>query len=465
MEDKPATGADNPLSRLPSISEVDQYLREQGLPHGKVVREQVQAVLARFRDRLRTGTAEEPGMTDRPFILQSIRDAVAQHAPKQLRRVVNATGVVVHTNLGRAPLAPGVLEAARPLLTGYSNLEFNLDSGRRGERGGRVPELLAWLAGAEQALVVNNNASALLLLLSALAQGGEVVVSRGELVEIGGSFRLPDIMRLSGAELVEVGTTNRTRLKDYADAVTPRTVAFLKVHRSNFFMSGFVEDVAVDELAVLAEEAEVAVWNDWGSGNFYRFNQPALQHMTTVQQEVEAGAHVITFSGDKLLGSVQAGIVVGKEEPVNRMRRHPLFRSLRMDKVRLAMLEASLLDYLELDSLRRNNPTIGFLERTPADLEPMARRVLEGVAGAAVTCELVHEQSLVGGGALPEVRLDTVCLAVSHAAQDATALAAALRRREPPVVARVSEGRLLIDCRTLFEDDLPIVTEALRALG
>jgi L-seryl-tRNA(Ser) seleniumtransferase len=304
-------------------------------------------------------------------------------------------------------------------------------------------------------------------MLSALAAGREVIVSRGELVEIGGSFRVPDIMRQSGVRLVEVGTTNRTRLSDYADAITPDTVALLKVHRSNFTLSGFTEEAGIPELAGLAAERKLAVWHDLGSGNFYRFAQPALRHLPTVAQEVSAGADVVTLSGDKLLGSVQAGIVVGRAEPLGRMRRHPLYRSLRVDRVRAALLEQSLLAYLEIDRLRSHNTVIDLLERTVADMEPLAAELLVALKpaeGRGLAWELVRDQSLAGGGAVPEVRIETLCLALHRPGTDGEALAAALRTHEPPVVARLAEGRVLLDFRTLFPQDLPEVAAAVTAL-
>jgi len=457
------TAPRNPLRDLPSITEVDRYLREHGLPHGKPVRRQVLAVLERFREQARA----EGASAERKAVLRAVEKAVRRPPANQLRRVINATGVVVHTNLGRALLDGALLDAARPLLTGYTNLEFDLATGRRGERGGRVPELLAQLSGAEAGLAVNNNAAAVLLLLTALAAGKDVIVSRGELVEIGGSFRVPDILRQSGARLVEVGTTNRTRVGDYAAAIGPDTAALLKVHRSNFHMSGFVEDASVPDLSALARERGLAVWHDWGSGNFYRFDQPALRGQPAAAEEIKAGADVLTLSGDKLLGAVQAGIVVGRAEPLERMRKHPLYRSLRMDKVRLTLLEQALLQYLDIPALRRGNPTIALLERTPADLQPLAQRVLEALKGApkeALAVELVRDHSLAGGGAAPEARLETLCLALTSPRHGAEVLAGRLRDSDPPIIARVSEGRLLLDFRTLLAEDLPSVAAALREL-
>jgi L-seryl-tRNA(Ser) seleniumtransferase len=456
------------LSRLPSITEVDRFLEAQGLPHGKPVREQVQAVLAGYREQMRKSGNGGRGQPDRQAVLDTIAQGVSRPPANQLRPVINATGVVVHTNLGRAVLSPALLAAARPLIESYTNLEFDLASGKRGGRGGRVPELLARLSGAEAALVVNNNAAAVLLMLTALAAGREVIVSRGELVEIGGAFRVPDIMRQSGARLVEVGTTNRTRLSDYADAITPETAALLKVHRSNFAMTGFVEEATIPELAGLAKEKELAVWHDLGSGNFYRFAQPALRSVPTVDQEVRAGADLVTLSGDKLLGSVQAGVVVGGGEPVERMRRHPLYRSLRMDKVRLALLEHSLLDYLAIETLRERNPVIECMERTLPEMEPLAERLVKGLGKpkpGGLEWELVTDHSLVGGGAVPEVRIETLCLALSRPGQDGERLAETLRKHEPPVIARVQEGRVLLDFRTIFDHDLPHLEAAVKTLA
>jgi L-seryl-tRNA(Ser) seleniumtransferase len=464
---KPADTRSPPaLSRLPSIQEIDRHLASAGLPHGKPVRARVERVVAAFRERLRAGPVAAEALPDRDEVLRAVEAAIRRPDPGHLRRVINATGVVVHTNLGRAVLAPALTAEALSLLHGYTNLEFDLETGRRGPRGGKVPELLARLSSAEAGLAVNNNAAAVLLLLSALAAGGEVIVSRGELVEIGGAFRVPEIMAQSGARLVEVGTTNRTRIADYAAAITPDTRALLKVHRSNFAMTGFVEEASVPELAALGRERGLPVWHDLGSGNFYRFAQPALAQVPTVAMHIKDGADVLTFSGDKLLGAVQAGLAVGRAEPLATMARHPLYRGLRMDKTRLALLERSLEDYLEPATLRARNPTIDFLERTVAEMEPMAEEVLDGLRGypgKALRWALVRERSLAGGGALPELAIDTLCLALERPGEDAEALAAALRAHDPPIVCRIHEGRALIDFRTLFVEDLVEVVRAVAA--
>ena len=471
----PKTSQDT-LRHLPSVTEADKHLKSRGLPSGKAVRVQVERVLERFRAALRSGS-DDAGSTDelRGRVLKALEAAVSAPPPGQLRRVINATGVVVHTNLGRAVLPAALTRAAEPLHHAYLNLEFDLETGKRGARGGRVPELLAQLAQAEDGVVVNNNAAAVLLMLTALAAGKEVIVSRGELVEIGGAFRVPDIMRQSGARLVEVGTTNRTRLSDYAQALTPETAAFLKVHRSNFHISGFTEEVGVPELAELAAEhgrktgQSVGVWNDLGSGNFYRFSQPALNALPTVAQEVRAGADVVTLSGDKLLGSVQAGIVVGKAAPLGLMRRHPLYRSLRVDRVRIALLEHSLRAYLDVDTLREHNIVVDLLERTPEDMHPLAEDLLRALApleGRGVKWQLVRDQSLAGGGAVPDARIETLCLSLIPSGPGFTAqrIADGLRTHEPAVIARLAEDRVLLDFRTVFSQDVPDIASAIGAL-
>ncbi|HUJ75577.1 MAG TPA: L-seryl-tRNA(Sec) selenium transferase, partial [bacterium] len=347
------------------------------------------------------------------------------------------------------------------------NLELDLVTGRRGSRDDLVEDDLRALTGAEAALVVNNNAAAVLLLLSALAQGKEVIVSRGELVEIGGSFRVPDIMRQSGARLVEVGTTNRTRVEDYARAVTADTAALLKVHRSNFVLTGFVEEASIAQLRELASARGLALWHDLGSGSFYRFRQPALQGHPTVGEEVHAGADVVTLSGDKLLGSVQCGIAVGKAEAIRTMAAHPLYRSLRVDKLRLALLEQDLLHYLQVQTLAEAVPSIGLLERTVEDMEPLAQDLLSSLGTAprgAVRWEVVREHSLAGGGAAPGARLETLCLALTPAVGTAAQVADRLRSHQPPIVGRIHEERVLLDLRTILPQDVQDVAQAIRAL-
>jgi L-seryl-tRNA(Ser) seleniumtransferase len=391
--------------------------------------------LARAREEIAAGF--EPG-----DLGERVERALAASEQPRLRRVLNATGVIVHTNLGRAPLAPEALERVREVAGSYSNLEYSLSEGVRGSRQDHAAALLRELTGAEAALVVNNNAGAVVLALAALAEGGEVVVSRGELVEIGDGFRIPEVLARSGARLVEVGTTNRTRVSDYEAALGPETAAILRVHPSNFRIVGFVERPGVQELARLAERRGVALVDDLGSGVL-----DPLGDEPTARESVEAGAHLVTFSGDKLLGGPQAGIVVGRADLVERLRRHPLQRALRADKLTLAALEGTLLAYR---SGRAAIPVLRMLDEPVDRVRARAER-LAALADGVVEATVAR----VGGGALPLAEIPSFACALPDE------LAAALRKGEPPVVGIVRDGRLLLDCRTLSDAE---AEEAARAV-
>ena len=374
--------------------------------------------------------------------LAAVRGRLAGWAAPRLRRVINGTGVVLHTNLGRAPLSRRAAAAAAEIAAGYSNLELSLETGRRGDRSTLVEDLLRRLTGAEAALVVNNNAAAVLLALMALGARREVVVSRGQQVEIGGSFRMPDVMRLSGARMVEVGTTNRTRADDYEAAIGPRTAAVLRVHTSNFQVTGFVEAAPLGELAGVARRHGVLLLDDLGSGALEPlFAEPAVA-------ESLAHADVTTFSGDKLLGGPQAGIALGHSAEIRRMAKHPLARAVRVDKMTLSALEATLRERL----LGQPSPVATMLSWTPEELRRRSGFLMVRLAERGVECSLVEAQSAVGGGSLPGVGLPTTLLANEGRA---SRLAAALRLGEPPVLARVEGDRCCIDLRTVLggEDD------------
>jgi L-seryl-tRNA(Ser) seleniumtransferase len=393
------------------------------------------AVLAERRAELLAGASDAVDLGARA------RCWVRDVTQPSLRRVINATGVIVHTNLGRAPLASAAVEAVARAAQGYSNLELDLVSGSRGSRHAHIEGLLRELTGAEAAIVVNNGAGAALLAAAALAgPGREVVVSRGQLVEIGGGFRVPDVIAQAGARLVEVGTTNRTRLSDYEAALSERTGAVLRVHQSNFRQLGFVEDVAIEALCELG----VAVIDDVGSGALHEVGDEP-----TVQRSVRAGAALVCFSGDKLLGGPQAGLLVGRAEAVEAARRHPLARALRIDKLSLAALEATL-------RLHRDAPEeIPVLAMLHADREVLAARA-ERLA-AAVGGSVIEGVSRVGGGALPLLELPGPVVALAD-----TSLAATLRRGDPPVLARVEDDRLLLDPRTLPDDEADHIARNLK---
>ncbi|MFL5320660.1 MAG: L-seryl-tRNA(Sec) selenium transferase [Myxococcaceae bacterium] len=401
------------------------------------------------RDRILRGD-------ERGFERTDVEAALKTLSTPGLRRVLNATGTVLHTNLGRAPLAKEAIARVAEIARGYSNLEFDLDEGERGSRYAPVVGLLRSLTAAEDAIVVNNCAAATLLVLSALAQGREVIVSRGELVEIGGGFRVPDVMRQSGAALIEVGTTNRTRLSDYENALTDRTALLTKIHRSNFAMVGFTEETSVADLAILGRRRQVPLFHDLGSGNLLPLQSDELRSELTVRSSIQAGADLVAFSGDKLLGGPQAGVIVGRAELIALVRRHPLNRALRVDKLTVAALEATL--ELYRDGREAEVPTRAMLQVSAAVLRQRAERLasLLGAHNVSVTVEEVKGQ--VGGGALPLA--EPVSYACAVPSQDPQGLQDRLRRAEPPVIARVAEGRLILDVRCLEEEDLGAVALA-----
>jgi L-seryl-tRNA(Ser) seleniumtransferase len=379
-------------------------------------------------------------------------ERLARLTRPSLRRVVNATGIVLHTNLGRAPLAPAAVAQVTAVAAGYSNLEYDLESGARGSRGSHVEELLRELSGAEAAFAVNNNAAAVMLALAALAGDGEVLVSRGELVEIGGSFRIPEILAHSGATLVEVGTTNRTRLADYAAAINDRTTAILRVHQSNFRIVGFTEQPEAGELAALARERGIAMVDDLGSGALGEVHDEP-----TVRAAVAAGPDLVCCSGDKLLGGPQAGILFGRAEAVERCRRHPLARALRLDKLQLAALEATL--RLHRDEGQAALPALAMIEAPQEELQRRAEAMAAAIGPAA---EVGRESGAPGGGSLADVALEgPVCL-VDPGQQGADALLARLRRHDPPVIARIVRDRIVLDPRTMSDGDAAEAAAAVR---
>jgi L-seryl-tRNA(Ser) seleniumtransferase len=422
------------LRDLPSV---DALARDTGDP---LAVDAARAVLARARAEIRAGA--EPG--DLAARLQAELAAAREPA---LRRVLNATGIVVHTNLGRAPLPAAAVERALEVGRSYSNLEYDLAEGARGSRQDHVSSILRRLTGAEAALVVNNNAGAMLLALAALAEGREVLVSRGELIEIGDGFRIPDVLARSGARLVEVGTTNRTRASDYQAAAGVDTALLLRVHQSNFRVVGFAERPTLQELAKVASRHDVPLLDDLGSGALVQ-----VADEPTPRASLAAGADLVCFSGDKLLGGPQAGIVAGRADLVERLRRHPLHRALRIDKLGLAALEGTLLLYLEPERALREVPVLRMLNEDAAAVRARAERLATLTGG-----EVEETVARMGGGALPLAELPSFACAVEES------LATALRDREPPVIGIVRDGRLLLDCRTLTDDEAAEVAAAVAA--
>ena len=442
----------DPRRQLPAV---DALLEEPGVasllaahPRALVVRAVRETVDAA---RANGGTPPAEGWD------AAVRRAVERRAAPSLTPLINATGVVLHTNLGRAPLAPAAIAALTNVASGYSALEYDLGRGARGSRHAHCRDLLVELTGAPDALVVNNAAGAVLLALSALARGGAAIVSRGELVEIGGAFRIPDIMARSGVTLVEVGTTNRTHPHDYERALTPESKILLKVHRSNFQVSGFTAEVPAAELAALAHARQVPFLYDLGSGLLLDLAPWGLTGEPTIAAAVASGADLITFSGDKLLGGPQAGILLGSDAAIAACRADPIARAVRADKLTLAALEATLALYRDPETARREIPVLRMLTE---DLEGVKRRgeaLLKGVRNA----ELVQGESEVGGGSFPGAKLPTWLVAIRHPAPDT--LAGRLRGAEPPVIARIVADRVVLDPRTILPDQIDATARAIGA--
>ncbi len=457
------------LRQLPSVDGLAQACQQQngaGSPHSALLLEAAREVLERKRGQiLSASTPEELSAIDlRAETLQAeVSDWLNRSRQPQFRRIINATGVILHTNLGRALLSRMAVENVARLASHYSNLEYDLERGQRGDRYVAVVGLLRRLTGAEDALVVNNNAAAVLLALQALAAGREVVVSRGELIEIGGSFRIPDIMRSSGALLQEVGTTNKTHLSDYQRAISERTALLLKVHTSNYRIIGFTEAVSREALVQLGNESQLPVMEDLGSGNLIDLAAYGLEREPTVPEVVRAGVDVVTFSGDKLLGGPQAGIIVGKKRYVEGLKRHPLNRALRIDKLTLAALEATLRHYLNPAAAVRDIPTLRMITAPVQEVNRRAQRLLrqlKGVIASHCSIGVQADASEVGAGALPLTKIPTRVLRVRSALMSATAIEQRFRRYDPAVLGRIQQDTFLLDMRMVQDHELPEVVQA-----
>ena len=460
------------MDLIQRIPKVDKVLAEPAClrllaDHPRPV---VVAAVRQTLEELRTA-AKSGSLTASDLEPEAVSDAVERTLTAgetfSLRRVVNGTGVVLHTNLGRSSLAPRLREQLADIAFGYSTLEYDVATGERGTRYAHVEQLICQLTGAEAALVVNNNAAAVLLVLSAMAAGREVVVSRGELVEIGGSFRIPEVMKQGGATLKEVGTTNRTHAKDYRDAITEQTAMLLKVHCSNFAVVGFTAEVTIAELAALGHERGIPVVADIGSGNLMDWQGIPGMTEPKVQEYISAGVDVVTFSGDKLLGGPQAGIIAGRAAVVNPMKKHPLLRALRVDKLTLAALEGTLRLYRDERQAWAEIPTLRLLRLSADDLKKKGQQVVRRLRRQLpepITVELIAGVSQVGGGALPLAELPTWLVAVRSASCSAGEFEAGLRRQPIPVIGRIARGNFLLDLRTVGDDDWTAVIDGLCAV-
>ena len=459
------------LRQLPGVDRVLSLLEPspgaQGLPRKLLVRS-IQETLAGLRARIRDGHGpRDQSELEAAQVAQRAVQRASQAMQPNLRRTINATGVVVHTNLGRSRLAEEAMPQLQDIACHYSNLEYDLETGKRGSRYDAVAALLCEITGAEDGLVVNNCAAAVLLTLDTLARDREVIVSRGELVEIGGSFRVPDIMAKSGARLREVGTTNRTHRRDYAQAIGDQTAMLLKVHQSNFTISGFTKAVDLDELVALGREHQLPVVEDLGSGTFIDFSRYGLFPEPTVQASVRTGADIVTFSGDKLLGGPQAGILVGRRQWIKRLKANPLTRALRIDKMTLTAFESTLRLYRDESRAVETIPTLRMLTEplaiTTARTERLAAR-LEKLADRGLDITSAPTVARAGGGALPLLEIPSRCLRVRLNSRSAQEIERFMRGQPTPIIGRIENDRFLLDLRTVQEDELNAIETAFRNL-
>jgi L-seryl-tRNA(Ser) seleniumtransferase len=452
------------MRAIPSIEQLRQRPGMRALEEtfGRVaVVEALREEAAALREAAGSGTVLPDDVAE--AITRAVPARLAAARTGSLREVINATGVIVHTNLGRAPLSRSAIERVSAVAAGYSNLEYDLNAGTRGKRDAHAHHLLSRLTGAEAAVVVNNNAAATLITLAALAAGRDVLVSRGEMVEIGGGFRIPDVMSQSGALLREVGTTNRTRASDYAVAIGERTALILRVHPSNFRIEGFVERPALSELVALGRKLEVPVVEDQGSGYLGLEGAPdALRDEPSVKRSIADGADLVLFSGDKLLGGPQCGLIVGREQLIASVRRHPLMRAVRADKMTYAALEATLQEYAR--GRTAEIPVARMILLGESEIEQRARRIASDVRSAGLHTEVTPGSSTVGGGSAPGSAIPTRLVALSHDRLTAAEIEERLRRNDPPIIARIEQDRVVLDLRTVLPEQDEAVVRAVSAL-
>lgn len=429
----------------------------------------INEILSETRKGIEKGAIiKESNALDMDVIISLIKERLEILSRPSLRNVINATGVVIHTNLGRSILADQVIDKFRAISGGYSNLEYDLEKGKRGSRYSHVEGLLKELTGAEAAMVVNNNAAAVLLTLETMASGKEVIISRGELVEIGGSFRIPDVMKKSGAIMVEVGATNKTHLRDYEEAITPETAVILKVHKSNFQIVGFNEEVERAALVELGKKYNIPVVDDLGSGSFIDLSKYGMAWEPTVQQVLEAGVDLVTFSGDKLLGGPQAGIIIGKKKLVEKIKKNQLARALRIDKLTLLALEETLNIYRDERKALETIPTLKMISQSHESLKAKARRLLRMIKikdGNNFKVDTFDGVSMVGGGALPLMELHTRLLRLTPFKMTAHSIIETLKHFDPPIIVRVEQDKVLLDVRTIQDKELKIVATAINSLN
>ncbi len=459
------------LKNLPKIDEILIVLEKDGVSREfprNVVVDTSRSLVGEMRDAIVARKGKPPRLLTARKAAEEVKKRLLKLREFSLKKVVNATGIILHTNLGRAPLSERAIERIVEVSRGYSNLEFNLGKGKRGIRYDHVRKLLCSISGAEDAVIVNNNAAAVLLVLNTLSKGKEAIVSRGELIEIGGEFRIPEVMEKSGAILKEVGTTNRTHLSDYEDAIDDATGLILKVHTSNFRTVGFTEEIGLPALVTIGNSKGIPVVNDLGSGCFVSLEKYGFEREPTVQEALKTGVDVVTFSGDKLLGGPQAGVILGKKKALEAIAKNPLNRALRIDKLTLAALEATVNEYFNIDGAISAIRSLRTLTESKDDVRKRAKKLLallERRVPDGFSFSLKEGMSLAGGGSLPTQEIPTVLLAVNFEGLSAGRLEKKLRLLDVPIIARIYEDEILFDLRTIDEDEFELIEAGLKSIS
>ncbi len=451
-----ASEKEKSLSILPSVDEVlksPEGLAWLSYAKRRIVLQAVRDVISAKRKGIIEGLTAD---VTQETIFREIDERIKELSSYSLVPVINATGVVIHTNLGRAALSENILNNVVKVGRGFSNLEYDLETGRRGRRHSHTKRLLKEITGAEDALIVNNNAAAVFLCLNSLAKGKEVIVSRSELVEIGGSFRIPDVMSASNAILKEVGTTNKTHLYDYTDAINEATALILKVHQSNYKIIGFTDDVKIEELVALGKKYDIPVMYDLGSGCLIDLKPYGLRDEPSVQEILKAGVDMISFSGDKLLGGPQGGIIIGKKKLLERIQKNPLARAVRIDKLAIAAFEATFMEYMDLENAKKDIPVLGMLLQSPEEIRSRAKKIAAGLRRIVKDAEIdvIKDTSQAGGGSLPGAEFTTFAVSIRTQNISVNELESKLRKSSPPIIARIKGNALILDARTIRKDEV-----------
>ncbi len=442
------------LLNLAEIKELEDFYGKE------LVTFSIRLILKKLRERVLNGKKAD----ELEKILENIKFQISSIAEKSLKPMINATGIVLHTNLGRTPLGKEILKELEPVIAGYSNLEFDLKTGKRGQRNAHISSLIKFITKAEDAVVVNNNAAGVMLCLKTFAAEKEVIISRGELIEIGGSFRIPEIMAASGAKMVEVGATNRTRISDYEKAITHETRMIFKAHKSNYFIGGFTEDVEMGELSQLAEKHGLIFVYDLGSGLLRKPEGLPLEKEPDVRSSLKAGADIVTFSGDKLLGGPQAGIIAGRKKYVSQLAKAPMMRALRVGKMTIAALSFVISRYLKDESLKQDIPIFRMLNRDEKELKRLAEKLTLEINKFKIKTKIIKSKARCGGGTLPELIIDSYAVQIIPDKKEkkfAERVFAKLLQREIPILGILREGNLLFDVLSIFEEDIPVIAESL----